>query len=151
GDDRYLQDVKATLTHGPEGWRAIDLAAHIPEGLVPRPGAARQTADVPQPPRTVSVHYRVTTQGPYALSVQPNDLGAVLRICDLQDGVTGGRLTITGQTTVPRPDGPLQGSIEVKDFTLQRAPVLARLLAAASLTGLLKTLRSDGLAFTQLM
>jgi len=93
----------------------------------------------------------VTTQGPYALSVQTNDLGAVLRICDLHDGVTGGRLTIAGQTTVPRPDAPLQGSIEVKDFTLQRAPVLARLLAAASLTGLLKTLRSDGLVFTELM
>jgi hypothetical protein len=60
-------------------------------------------------------------------------------------------VTIAGQTTVPRPDGPLQGTIEIKDFAIQPAPVLARILAAASLTGLLKTLRSDGLAFTQLL
>jgi uncharacterized protein YhdP len=85
------------------------------------------------------------------LSVRANDLGAALRVFDLHDGVTGGRLTIEGQTTTPRPDGPLQGTIEVKDFTIQRAPVLARLLAVASLTGLLNTLHSDGLVFTHLV
>jgi hypothetical protein len=151
GDNRYLQDVKATLTHGPEGWKTIDLAARIPEALVQRPRTARHTAEQPQQPRTVSIEYRTTTQGPYALSVRTNDLGAVLRVCDLDDGITGGQVTIAGQTTVPRPDGPLQGTIEVKDFAIQRAPVLARLLAAAALRGLLKTLRSDGLAFTQLL
>src|SRR5262249_33523390 len=31
GDDRYLQDVAAMFTHGPEGWREISLAARIPE------------------------------------------------------------------------------------------------------------------------
>jgi hypothetical protein len=149
GDDRYLQDVAATLTHGPEGWRAIDLAARIPEALVQRPRAAR--TDQPQPPGTVSVQYRATAQGPYALSVRTNDLGTLLRVCDLHDGVIGGSLTIAGQTTVPRSDGPLQGTIEVKDFSVQRAPILARLLAAASLTGLLNTLHSNGLAFNQVV
>jgi hypothetical protein len=151
GDNRYLQDVKATLTHGPEGWKTIDLAARIPEALVQRPRKARHTAEQPPQPRTVSIAYHAMAQGPYALSVRTNDLGTVLRVCDLLDGVTGGQVTIAEQTTAPRPDGPLQGTIEVKDFAIQRAPVLARLLAAASLTGLLKTLRSDGLAFTQLL
>jgi hypothetical protein len=151
GNDRYLQDVKAMLTHGPEGWKTIDLAARIPEALVQPPRTARHTAEQPQQPRTVSIEYRATAQGPYALSVRTNDLGAVLSVCNLDDGITGGHVTIAGQTTVPRPDGPLQGTVEVKDFAIQHAPVLARLLAAASLTGLLKTLRSDGLAFTQLL
>jgi len=48
GDDRYLQDVAATLTHGPEGWRAIDLAARIPDAFVQHTRAARHTADQPQ-------------------------------------------------------------------------------------------------------
>src|SRR5262249_43728937 len=136
GDNRYLHDVAATLTHGPEGWRTIDLAARIPDALVQRPRAAQKTAEQSQQPRTVSVQYRATAQGPYTLSVRTNDLGTLLRVCDLYDGVTGGDVTIAGQTTGPRPDGPLQGTIEVKDFTIQRAPVLARILAAGSLTGL---------------
>ena len=151
GDNRSLHDVAATLTHGPEGWRTIDLTARIPEAFVQRPRTARHTAEQPPQPRTVSAQYRATAQGPSALSVRTNDLGAVLRVCDVHDGVTGGQVTIAGQTTGPGPDGPLQGTIEIKDFTLQRAPVLARILASASLTGLLKTLRSEGLAFTQLL
>jgi hypothetical protein len=151
GDDRYLQDVIATFTHGPEGWSAIGLAARIPEALVPRPRGASNTTDQAPQPRTFSLQYYATAQGPYALSVQTNDLGAVLSACDLYNGVIGGQLTIAGQTTVPRPDGPLQGTIEIKDFTVQHTPVLARLMAAASLTGLLNTLRSDGLVFAQLL
>jgi hypothetical protein len=151
GDDRYWQDVEATLTHGPEGWRAIDIAARIPDALVQGPRAARKTADQPQPPRTFSVQYQPTAQGTYALSVHTNDLGAALRACNLRDGITGGRLTIAGQTTTPRPNGPLQGTVEVKDFTIQQEPVLARLLAMASLKGLLNTLHSDGLVFSHLV
>jgi len=114
------------------------------------PGKVSHVTVLPQA-LPVAAQYRPTAQGTYALSVRTNDFGAALRACDLHDGVTGGRLTIEGQTTTPRPDGPPQGTIEVKDFTIQRAPILARLLAVASLTGVLNMLRSDGLAFTHLM
>ena len=104
GDNRSLHAVTATLTHGPEGWRTIDLAARIPETLVQRPRTARHTAEQPPQPRTVSVQYRTTAQGPYALSVRTNDLGAVLRVCDLHDGVTGGPgdHRRTGDRSMPR-------------------------------------------------
>jgi hypothetical protein len=63
GDDRYLQDVAATLMHGPEGWRAMDIAARIPDMLVQRPRAARKAADQSQQPSAFSVQYRPTAQG----------------------------------------------------------------------------------------
>jgi hypothetical protein len=63
----------------------------------------------------------------------------------------GGRLQIDGSTLQPRPDAPIHGRLQIKDFTLRDAPVLARILAAASLPGVLKLLNHDGLAFTQLI
>jgi uncharacterized protein YhdP len=101
-------------------------------------------------PRTVHMLFNPSEQRPEALWVQTNDLGAVLRAMNLHDGLIGGQTQIAGQTLLAGASGPLRGHLEVKDFTLQQAPILARVLAAASLPGILKLLNNDGLAFSKL-
>jgi hypothetical protein len=101
-------------------------------------------------PRTIHLLFNPSEQRPEALWVQMNDLGAVLRAMNLHDGLVGGQTQIAGPPSPAGAAGPLRGHLEVKDFTLQQAPILARILAAASLPGILKLLNNDGLAFSKL-
>jgi uncharacterized protein YhdP len=100
--------------------------------------------------RTVTVQYRPTEQRTHTLAVQTNDLGSTLRALNLHDGLIGGRVQIEGNRPQSPAGAPMQGRLQVREFTVQQAPVLARILAAASLPGLLKLMNNDGLAFTQL-
>lgn len=82
-----------------------------------------------------------------ALRVMAADAGAALRAAGLTGTVQGGRLDILA---MPRPGGgafDLQGRVTMSDFTVVDAPVLARLLNALSLTGILNLLSSDGISF----
>jgi hypothetical protein len=151
-DNRYLQNVKATLSRAPDGWKFMDIGGQVPPSLV-QPSRAEKN-DLQEgktlDPRTVHVLFDPSAQRPEALWVQTNDLGAVLRAMNLHDGMVGGQTQITGHTLHAGAGAPLGGHLEVKDFTLQQAPLLARILAAASLPGILKLLNNDGLAFSKL-
>jgi hypothetical protein len=155
-DGRYLQEVQVSLIRTPAGWELIDFTGQVPKALVQlsRPEQADSQEGQSPPLRTVRVEYRPANQPAnqpiYTLTVLANDLGSVLRAVNLHDGVIGGRLQIDGHTLQPDPGSPILGRLEVKEFSLQDAPVLARILAAASLPGLLKMLNNDGLAFTSL-
>jgi hypothetical protein len=50
-----------------------------------------------------------------------------------------------------RPDNPLTGSAEIADFRIRHAPVLARLLQAMTLYGLVELAQGPGLGFTRLV
>jgi hypothetical protein len=151
-NDRYLQNVKATLTRAPGGWQFIDIGGQVPASLV-QPSRAEKS-DLQEgktlDPRTLHVLFNPSEQRPEALWVQTNDLGAILRAMNLHDGVIGGQVQIDGHTLHAGAGGPLRGRLEIKDFTMQQAPLLARILAAASLPGIIKLLNHDGLAFSKL-
>lgn len=144
GPDRYLQQVQVELTRGKTGWELIDIVGQVPTSLLQRTTAEKRE------PIPLSVQYQPTPQGPYALSVHTEDVGATLRALNVSDNVIGGRLAIEGTTVGPEPDGPIQATIETKDFVMQDAPVLARILAAASLPGLLNHMTNKGLKFSRL-
>jgi hypothetical protein len=151
-DNRYLEHVTATLIHAPAGWEVCDITAQVPDALVQLVRAEERDAQQEQAiaARTVTVLYHPTAPQTSALAVQTNDLGSTLRALNLYDGLVGGRLQIDGNTPQPGADAPMQGRLQLQEFTLLQAPVLARILAAASLTGLLEMLNNDGLAFTRL-
>ena len=151
-ESRYLQNVKATLVRAPSGWTFIDIGGQVPASLV-QPSRGEKS-DLQEGktllPRTVQVLFNPSEQRPEALWVQTNDLGAVLRAMNLHDGMIGGQVQIDGHTQSASLGSPLRGRLEVKDFTMQQAPRLARILSAASLPGILNLLNHDGLAFSKL-
>lgn len=83
-------------------------------------------------------------------NVAADDAGAVFRALDIFENVSGGRLTVRGTVD----DGPtgdvISGTAEVRDYRLVKAPVLAKVLSVAALTGIADVLRGEGIAFSNL-
>ncbi len=73
--------------------------------------------------------------------------GSVVRAAGLFDDIEGGLLKISGTVNE---NGVATGLAEIDDFKLVDAPIIARLLSVAALTGILDELRGDGISFTKL-
>ena len=78
---------------------------------------------------------------------ESEDGGAVVRALGLFRDIVGGHLEVNGDVA---PDGTMTGIAGIKDFQLVEAPVLARLLSVAALTGILDELRGGGISFSTL-
>jgi len=87
--------------------------------------------------------YREDAQGG-RLDAQADDAGRVARALDLTRSMVGGRLELT--LAVP-PAGPMAGRLRAENFRIARAPVLARILALGSFTGLRDVMAGDGIGF----
>ena len=116
GADRSLRNVSASGRHDGDRWANLILSAEIAPG------------------KNVSVNL-ATKAGRQTATIVSNDAGALLKRLDVVDGVEGGRLNLVGTRQVGETNGPWKGRAKVQDFRLMRAPVLARLLTLASLTG----------------
>ncbi|MBM3478926.1 MAG: hypothetical protein FJX69_06880 [Alphaproteobacteria bacterium] len=73
--------------------------------------------------------------------------GATFTALGITDKVVGGELEVSGATDMSLPDRPLALEATVRDYRLVNEPAVARFLAAALLTGILDTLRGEGLGF----
>ena len=135
GPDRDLRNVSIDLARSQAGWELIKVAGEV----VDRPGARHSFA----------LDYGPAATGIYELSAHAEDLGSTLRAFGLHDGIAGGRLTLRGQGERPGPGSPIQTSLEVTDFTLLEAPVLAQILAGTSISGW-RNLLGDGVTFDRL-
>ena len=82
--------------------------------------------------------------------LRADDAGRVLRGFDVIDSIAGGRLTITGTITGHGADERTVVNLSVDAFELIDAPVLARVLNAAFLVGLVDTLQGKGIQFDRL-
>ena len=99
--------------------------------------------------RAVSVSLRPDA-GKARLKIETEDTGALLSALGWYRNMRGGLLRFNAASSAGAPDG-YEGSLIVKDFRIRDAPVLARLLAAASITGIGDALSSDaGLRFERL-
>ncbi len=85
------------------------------------------------------------------LSASSNDAGGLLRAIGVIDSMEGGALSLSGQFDDVKGGGLLRGTFNVTDYTLKNAPVLARMLSLASITGFLDTLSGNGIAFKKLV
>ncbi len=88
--------------------------------------------------------------GHSALSVTSTDAGSVFRVMDVFDNIVGGDLSITGTYDDRNPARPLTGVAAVKNFQLAQAPILAKLLTFAGLTGIVDVLSGQGIHFNGL-
>lgn len=85
-------------------------------------------------------------KGKRQLAVTAADSGSLFYALDIFDSIEGGEMTITGQYDDANPS-TLKGRMDIGPHTIRDAPVLARILSLASLTGFFDTLRGNGIAF----
>jgi hypothetical protein len=132
-----------------DGGRALSnvLAQVRDDGL----GLDRAEIDARVADSTATLTLRYRPEGHQRrLLVRSDDLGALLSALDVTDSIRGGRLSVVGLGDPTVPDRPITGQLELAEYRVVNAPLLARLLNAISITGLLDLLRGEGLAFSAL-
>lgn len=117
--------------------------------------------------RTDGLWRNLTAEGqaggkPFRLSITPEgqsrrrlfmvsqDAGATISGLGILENVKGGKLEISGVYDDAKAETPLEGTAKMQDFFVVRAPVLARILTVAGITGILDALRGDGISFSRL-
>ena len=128
-EKRELTDVSVQMRHDAEWWDLIDLKAIVPAG-----GA-------------VTLHYGPSEGARHILHVDSADAGAVLAALGISQSVRGGSLLINAEAHDNEPHRPLKGGVLIKDFRMVDAPVLARLLTMATITGFVDLMSGDGFQF----
>lgn len=84
------------------------------------------------------------------LQIRSNDAGSVFKMLNISGNILSGQLQLNGSYDDSKPESPLLGSVEVTSFRLVRAPVIAKLLSVAFLTGILDSLRGEGIGFDRM-
>jgi hypothetical protein len=129
-DDGSIQNVDAAMTHAAGEWSMIKVNATVGQG---RP-----------------LHFEVrpaTEQARRTLRVTCDDAGAMFGAFGILKTVRGGTLTIDGTYLDTYPNKPLDGVLKLTDYRVVKAPLLARILTVASLTGAGDVLSGDGIHF----
>jgi hypothetical protein len=85
-----------------------------------------------------------------AARLTSDNAGAALRALDLIDTISGGKLVLSGTQQKRGDNTPWAGVLKISDFTMVNAPVFARVLTLASLTGITNALSGRGIGFTSL-
>ena len=129
---RELHNVTAALLRGKNGWQSIKIDGAYANGnrlglsLVPSADGARK------------------------LHIASDNLGASLSLFGIADNVVGGTLTIDGSVIQAAGHQIVHAHIDGSDYSLVRAPALARLLSLASLDGVYGLMSGSGIPFTNL-
>lgn len=129
GADRTLAQMRLVADHRGEHWRTITLDAQV-DGKS-------------------SLALRLEPADDHrALTLTADNAGAMLSAFDLTDYVLGGRLSLNGR--LENAQRRMTAKVSMLDYRLVRAPILANLLAVASITGIPELLTGDGIAFNSM-
>jgi len=138
GEGRELQDLVLDGERGAKRWDRMALAART----LQRGGEAAGG--------DVKVDIAPGSDGLSVLRVSASDAGALLAALDITANLVGGTLRVEGKEDPAREDRAIVGKLAIEDFRLVNAPGLARLLSVALLTGILDSLRGEGIGFNRL-
>lgn len=130
-DDRAFTSVRASLESDGTVWRRIGA-----EGRVGAEG--RFALDMSAAEKRHRFH------------LTSLDAGAMLRALAFYDNMVGGRLVLDGTVDIDGKGLPFDGDLTITDFTVVKAPVLARLATLASFSGIFETLSGSGISFARL-
>lgn len=131
-----------------EGKEITDLKGHLRNDGAHWTEAVLEARAGPSTPVSLSWRPEGTLR---RLRVRTPDTGAVLHALDVFDTMKGGSLLLEATAPIGDPAAPLEGTVELTDFTLVEAPVLARLLNAASPAGFAELLGGGGIAFARMV
>ncbi|MEM8629820.1 MAG: AsmA-like C-terminal region-containing protein [Pseudomonadota bacterium] len=83
-----------------------------------------------------------------SISVRSTDAGAALASAGISPNVLGGTLSLSLNPTTS--DGSYNGRLTIDDSRIKDAPILAEILSAVSIVGILDQLTGTGLSFPQI-
>ena len=93
----------------------------------------------------VNVDYTPRGNKEHYLSIVSNNAGSTLKVLRFYENMVGGTLKIEARRDAQK---KFVGHATVRDFSIQNAPVMTKLLSVASLTGMIDLLKGDGITFT---
>ena len=79
------------------------------------------------------------------LKVKSDDAGSVVMSVLPEDRIQGGALSIEANLYDSDPDYPITGKLTISKFTLERAPIWARIIQLGSLLGIVDILNGGGI------
>jgi len=130
GEDAELKNVKGFI-------RCTEICAEANITGAPAPGK--------------TVHYVIgSLGGKRTLEISSNDAGALLRSMDVYQTMQGGVLSVKGVFKDGAKGHPLIGRATVGEHHITQAPVLAKILTIASITGIPEALAGKGIYFNKL-
>ncbi|MEI6986122.1 MAG: DUF3971 domain-containing protein [Rhodospirillaceae bacterium] len=141
--NRALTNVVGKLENNGLGWDTLDLKAELKPSVAPTGAGGGGGTGVP-----LTVSY-LPDGSQRRLALACEDAGALLRAFDVTETMLGGSLRLTGLGAPGIPRQPLALQLEMGEARVVGAPLLARILNALSVTGLLELLRGEGLTFSQ--
>ncbi len=98
----------------------------------------------------IYLRFKPDESGKRTFRLEADDAGAALRAFSVYDKIVGGKLLAYGEPIRSVYDRNLTGIVEITDFKVIKAPVLAKLLGALSLPGILNLLNDEGVTFTKM-
>ncbi len=84
------------------------------------------------------------------IAVRADDAGSFLHDFGILDGMNGGGLVLYGIYQENGSGSTLNAKLTISEHTIKNAPILGKILALASLTGLIDTLQGNGIRFKAL-
>ena len=126
-----LIDVEADAAHQPGGWRSASIIGALSDGG--------------------KLALELTPEGDeWRLELRSEDAGALIEAFDLGQRVDGGNMLLSARI---RAQDPMvaDGRFEIRTFVLEDAPLLARMLTLASLTGIGNLLGGEGIQMDHLI
>jgi hypothetical protein len=85
-----------------------------------------------------------------SFSLTSDDVATLVQAIGLFADGRGGNLDLTGTVDLAGAGHAFNSQVEISDFTVTKAPVLARILTLASLSGIMQTMLSQGVTFTRI-
>jgi uncharacterized protein YhdP len=113
GSGGEIDNAKISASRDQEGWRSIALHG-VADGSTPL-----DIELTPQP------------DGHRTFTIASDDFGKTMKAMGFTDTIKGGKLSITGASTIENPR-VIVGKAKIGDFTVEKLPVLALLLNATS-------------------
>jgi hypothetical protein len=131
-DQGFVTGAAADLVRDHLYWRRAHISA--------------ETADH----RRLTLDLHPTDDAHSSVVLDSDDAGGVFRAMDVFDNMRGGKMKLNAVYDDKAPGRPLSGRLKVEDFQLENAPVLAKLLTVAGLTGILDLMSGQGIHFDKL-
>ncbi|TAL28044.1 MAG: hypothetical protein EPN97_15500, partial [Alphaproteobacteria bacterium] len=128
GKDRWLDDARINLSR--TMWNRLD----------------RLQLEALASGKAVSLQY-LPQEGGHSLRFEADNAGQALSVLGISSSIRGGRLTVEGHPRKLGGPRDMAGTATIENFKLNDAPVVAKLLNAMSLTGILSLLSGEGLTF----
>lgn len=84
------------------------------------------------------------------LQASGGEAGAIIRALGLYDDAVGGQIKVDATIDDTKPTRPMEAQVDIRDFRIVNAPVLAQILSLGSLTGFASTVNGAGIGFERL-